>query len=52
MNVQQFVELADETEALGESLPQCHSVHHTYHPSDLPWHRIRATAIENRRLTG
>jgi hypothetical protein len=28
-SVEQFVkkELADETEALGENLPQCHSVH-------------------------
>jgi hypothetical protein len=24
-------ELAEETEALGETLPQCHAVYHKYH---------------------
>jgi hypothetical protein len=50
MNVEQSVEveLAGETEVLGENLPQCHFVHDKYH---MTWARTLAAALGSRRLT-
>jgi hypothetical protein len=52
MNLEQSVEgeLAGETEVLGESLSQCHFVHHKY-SNDLTWDRTRAAAVGSRQLT-
>jgi hypothetical protein len=49
MNVEQSVywDLAEETEILGENLPQCHSVYHKSHMGfGLAWARTRAAAEE------
>jgi hypothetical protein len=35
-------ECGGETDALGENLSQCHTVHHKFH--DLTWDRTRAMA--------
>jgi hypothetical protein len=41
------LELAGETEVLGENLPQCHFVHHKSH---MTWDRTRAAAVGGQRL--
>jgi hypothetical protein len=50
MNMERLVEweLAGETEVVGESLLQCHFVHHKSH---ITLDRTRTAAVEIRRLT-
>jgi hypothetical protein len=48
MSVEQSVELelAGETEVLGENLPHCHFFHHKSH---LTWNRTQAAAVGSQR---